>query len=184
MTENSETVPVNRRGRENVARFVADVYARIRKDHGYRARLRRALSPALAPEVWGDLTAYMDITRATDRALFTLIGASIALEDTGAPGHLGLGVALRTCGAETVANSETVPDPQVARLRRILRCRTGDELCDVIRPVLALIRSRRPGSLDYARLLDELLSFDVAGEKIKACWVNDFYRKPVEEEGK
>lgn len=95
MTETTEMNPDKRRGRENVERFVTDVYERIRKDHGYRARFRRALSPALAPQIWGDLTAYVDITRSTDRALFTLIGASIALEDAGSPGTFGLGAALR-----------------------------------------------------------------------------------------
>lgn len=38
--------------------------------------------------------------------------------------------------------------------------------------------------LDYARLLDELLSFDVAQERVKARWVDDFYRRIAEEEEK
>ena len=53
MTETTEMNPDKRRGRENVERFVTDVYERIRKDHGYRSRFRRALSPALAPQIWG-----------------------------------------------------------------------------------------------------------------------------------
>lgn len=177
MIENGDTVPVKRKGRETVSRFVNDVYENIRHDHGYRARLRRALSPAQAPQIWGDLTRYIDISKSTDRALFTLVGASIALEDS-VPGTLGFGAALRACGPDKDEKS----DPQVARLRRILRCRTGAELCDVFRPVLALIRSRNPGVLDYARLLDELLSFDAASERVKAGWVSDFYRKPVSAE--
>lgn len=184
MTETTEMNPDKRRGRENVERFVTDVYERIRKDHGYRARFRRALSPALAPQIWGDLTAYVDIARSTDRSLFTLIGASIALEDAGSPGTFGLGAALRACGPDKAFNSESKSDPRVARLRRILRCRSGKDLGEVLRPVLGLIRSRRPGMLDYARLLDELLSFDVAQERVKARWVDDFYRRIAEEEEK
>ena len=184
MIQNTDVTPVKRWGRENVARFVRDVYDRIGTDHSYRARLRRALSPTQAPQIWGDLTAYIDITKASERSLFTLIGASIALEDAGSPGSYGLGATLRACATDKASKSDDKSDPQVARLRRILRCRTSDDLCDVLRPILALIRSRRPGSLDYAGLLDELLSFDFAQERIKAKWVNDFYGRRIEEDNK
>lgn len=184
MIENSETISVKHRGRENVARFVNDVHERSHKDHGYRACFRRALSPAQTPQIWGELTSYIDITKPVDRALFTLVGASIALENSETLGKHGLGATLRQCGSDKASQSEDKSDPQVARLRRILRCRTSDDLCEVLRPVLALIRSRKPGALDYVRLLDELLSFDFAQERVKAQWVNDFYRKSSEEDDK
>lgn len=182
MNDKTEALLGKRQIRDNVERFVKDVHEGIRRDHGYRARLRRALSPAQEPMIWGNLTRYMDISRSTDRAMFALVGASIALEDAGTPGTLGLGATLRACGPDKALDDKS--DPQVARLRRILRCNSGDELAAVLKPVLALIRSRHPGRLDYARLLDELLSFDKVPEIIKAKWVSDFYRKNSEEEGK
>ncbi len=181
----SEKTPYERKLRDDVKKFVDDVYDRMQNDHGFRARFRRALSPSQAPQVWGDLvSAHVDIRDDASRRAFTLIGASIALEGNAEPGTLGLGEALRECGPSEKALE--ISDSQSARLRRLLRCSSCEELCTALRPILSLIRSRRPGALDYARLLDELkgFDFDYAQERIKARWVSDFYRHQDEEEKK
>ena len=72
---------------------------------------------------------------------------------------------------ETVSYSLTM---KIKLLTYLLVCRDVPELCRVLRPCLRLIRSRRPGELDYAQLLDDLLRFPFDPDKVKARWVMDF----------
>ena len=69
------------------------------------------------------------------------------------------------------------------RLRRLLACESLNEACQVLRPMLSLVRSKGV-RLDYARLLQDLRSFsfgkDVA-QKTRRLWVSDFYRKAADD---
>ena len=65
------------------------------------------------------------------------------------------------------------------RLRRLLACESLNETCQVLRPMLSLVRSKG-ARLNYAQLLQDLRSFRFgkdAAQKTKRQWVSDFYRK-------
>lgn len=162
-------------GREQVRHFVAYVYDRKEKDHGFRARMRRALSPTQAAQVWGDLVPFVDISKSGPRMFFTLLGASIALEKGTESGRDGLGRVLFLCSGSAQKAGDSDDGPNASRLRRLVACQSSESLCRNLKPLLTLIRSRCPGQLDYVRLLDELLSFEYDDEKIKARWIKEFY---------
>lgn len=70
----------------------------------------------------------------------------------------------------------------------MLACGDPIELYRVLRPLLALIGSRRGPVLDFARLLRQLRQFGMAAhmgddgwlQNIKAQWAQEFYGHAVE----
>ena len=50
----------------------------------------------------------------------------------------------------------------------------------MLRPLCSLIDSKAKVTLDYGRLLDELLKFHWDPPVIKARWAQDFYRRAIE----
>lgn len=179
MTEDKEKKEAPRSSAE---RFVSDLFNLKVTDHALRSKFRRALSPQQAPAVWEYLVRYIDIQKEIPREIFTVIGASIALDDAAANGKYGLGRALRNCSEAPRDAEDSKSDPLAARLRRVIACTNTEELTQVIRPVLALIRSKNPGSLDYVKLLNDLSAFDFYGDNIKARWVSEFYKNKKEGE--
>lgn len=162
---------------DRATRFVTELFRRKMTDHGLRARLRRGQSPAQAHMVLADLAPYVSLTWVPGRTAYMLVGSSIAWEESAVSGSDGLGKCLRACAEGGDAENS----PMTARLRRLLACRTTEEACRVLRPMLSLIRTRCPGRLDYVRLLLDLVFFESNQDRVKAGWVCDFYRIKKEE---
>lgn len=159
--------------------FVESVFRRKEEDSGFRTRMRGAGSAVRETAVWGDLAPFCNLEDENLRAAYVLIGSSIAFEEKAVNGVQSFGKLLsQTWGDEKDAklldDKKQAQHPAAARLRRLLVCRDVTELCRVLRPCLRLIRSRRPGELDYAQLLDDLLRFPFNPDKVKARWVMDF----------
>ena len=155
--------------------FVARVLEQCKTDNGFAARLRRADNPDTEYYALGDL-AKLGVTIEDDsqRLPFALIAAALSRDaDTmNVDGTLGIGAALRQC----LPDEEAEDSP---RLRRLLACESLNETCQVLRPMLSLVRSKGI-HLGYARLLQDLRSFRFgkdAAQKTKRQWVSDFYRK-------
>ena len=161
--------------KENATNFVEAVFNAKDSDHGFRARWRRAMSPSQAQNVWGDLTRFIDVRNAEKRLIYTLIGSAIAWEDGSVDGSQKFGKVLRECYGDRLAESVDSSSPAVMRLRRLVASRTSIEAAEVLQPILALIRSKRPGKLHYARLMVQLSIFDLDPNQVKAEWVHDFY---------
>ena len=138
--------------------FVESVFRRKEEDSGFRSRMRGAGSAVRETAVWGDLAPFCNLEDENLRAAYVLIGSSIAFEEKAVNGVQSFGKLL----------SQTWGDEKDAKLLDVT------ELCRVLRPCLRLIRSRRPGELDYAQLLDDLLRFPFNPDKVKARWVMDF----------
>lgn len=155
--------------------FVARVLEQCKKDNGFAARLRRADNPDTEYYALGDLAKLgIDITDDSQRLPCALVAAALSRDaDTmNTDGTLGIGAALRQC----LPDEEAEDSP---RLRRLLACESLHETCQVLRPMLSLVRSKGV-RLGYARLLHDLRSFRFgkeAAQKAKRQWVSDFYRK-------
>ena len=67
-------------------------------------------------------------------------------------------------------------DQAKAKLRRLLACDSVEEACRILRPLFSLIASRGNSSLNYARLLEQLLKFHWESERIKSQWAQEFYK--------
>lgn len=167
-----------------ITSFVESVYRRKEDDGVFRSRMRAARSSSRETAVWFDLAGYIDITREDVRAIYVLIGSSIALENSEKNGTKTfsslLSMAWRDNKNQKFLDEKKIAQhPAVMRLRRIVSCRDVQEVCQLLGPCLQLIRSRVPGELDYMTLMKDLLDFGFSSERaeaVKARWVMDFHR--------
>jgi len=167
------------------SRFVEGVMARCTKDKGLAARLRRADNPNTEYQSWELLAAFnIDLEKDYERLPYAAISAALARSKFEKNGQLKLGEAIANCYSNN-GDSGTESAQGKARLRRLLACSDTPEACRILRPLFALITSKGTQPLDYARVLNQLLSFNWQPERIKAQWAQEFYGYkpdvPVEE---
>lgn len=155
--------------------FVDFVFRKKSEDKGFRADFRHAQSPAQAFRAWQYIVPYADIQHELVRSAYALIGSSICWDDAEANGSCGIGRALRDAWGIAGDPSDDPASPAVARIRKLAASTDGLELCQTLRPLLAVIRSKGVRNLDYGRLLKDILFFDRDTDSIKARWISDFY---------
>lgn len=149
-------------------RFVAWALARAQNDSGFAARLRRADNPDTEYAALGLLCNFgVRVENDAERLAFATVGAALCRQKGQADGSNPLGKALRT------ASGDNDDSP---RFRRLLACDTVEELCRVLRPMLALVASR-DGKLCHASLLEDILRFahDEGRRRVRLRWAQDFY---------
>lgn len=158
-------------------RFVDYVLTRQQDDSGFAARLRRADNPSTEYQSWEILASFgVDLEKNWQRLPYCTLGAALAKAKPERDGTLGLGAAIAACYEDRAQS-----DQAKARLRRILACTSIEELCLILRPVLALIASRGV-SLDFSQLLQQLLWFSGQGqERVRTRWAQDFYHRSSED---
>lgn len=160
------------------AGFVAATIQRCQEDKGLAARLRRADNPATEYQSWEWLAKWhVDLEKPWERLPWATVVASIARAKPNANGALRLGQAIGACFQDGIKD-----DQAKARLRRLLACSDTAEACRILRPTLKLIESRVSQPLDYTHLLRQLLNFHFHGERIRAQWAQEFYRRTTTEE--
>ncbi len=163
----SETTPKDTRG-QAFTRFIIDRM----KDNGIAAALRRADNPNTEYQSWDTLAAFnIDLDKPRQRLPFATIASALAKAKTEQNGSTGIGQAIARCyedGRES--------DQAKAKLRRLLACNTPEEACRILRPLFSLIHSKGNSTLNYGKLLDQLLWFNNDSQRIKAEWAQDFYR--------
>lgn len=169
MMEQNQQAPVKVKESKE-GKFVQFVIERCKQDKGFAARLRRADNPATEYQSWEILGPWIELDNAWQRLPYATVGAAIARAKVERNGSLTLGKAIADSYAEK--GSTQYSDQAKARLRRLLACDDVQEVCRVIRPVLALIDSKLGQPLDYSKLLSELRYF---GERSKIRWAQDFY---------
>ena len=163
---------------DKAQQFIRYVLDNCLRDKGFAARLRRADNPATEYQSW-ELLATFNIPIEFDhpRLPYLLVAAAVARAKADQNGSCSLGAAIAACYEEG-ANS----DQAKARLRRLLACDDTAEVCRILRGVLSLIQSKTRQTLDYERLLKQLLQFGRDNQRVKAQCAQEFYHKPVEEE--
>lgn len=148
--------------------FIDAILPRLKTDPGFGAALRRADNPATEYQAWEHLVLYgCNIEKPWEKAAYTTIAAAVARAKPEHDGTLDLAKSLARC-FEGGASA----DPARAKIRRLLACDSIEEACQIVRPILAFVASRRV-PLSYGRLLDDLLHF---GERVKLTWAQSFYR--------
>lgn len=174
MMEQDQQALVKMKSKEQ--QFVQFIIERCMQDKGFAARLRCADNPATEYQSWEILGPWVDLEDRYQRLPYATIAAAIGRAKVDTNGKLSLGKAIADAYAEK--GSTQYSDQAKARLRRLLACDSVEEVCRVIRPVLALIDSKLGHPLDYVKLLRELRYF---GEKSKIHWAQDFYGQRAKE---
>lgn len=157
------------RKQERAGRFVTAILERCREDRGFAARLRRADNPDTEHYAYGVLASFnIALEDDRERRPHAVIAASLSRSRLGQDGSLGLGEALRRC-VESEEQGE-------ARLRRMLACRSVEEICRMLRPLLTFIAAR-DAPLCHARLLEDMLSFRSEEARRRVClrWAQEYY---------
>ncbi|UWX57357.1 type I-E CRISPR-associated protein Cse2/CasB [Chlorobaculum sp. MV4-Y] len=153
-------------------KFVEFVIGLCQKDKGAAAALRRADNPATEYQSWEYLARFsVDLEKPFERIPYATIAAAIARAKAEHNGSAGIGKAIAFCYED-----RSKSDQAKARLRRLLACDSVTEACRILRPLFSLIDSKAPVTLDYAKLLDQLLWFNSNSNRIKTAWATDFYR--------
>ena len=153
--------------------FVQFIIALIAKNKGVAADLKRADNPATEYQCWEYLAAFnIDLEKPWERLPFATVAAAIAKEKSAHNGSEGIGKAIAKC-----YDDGSQSDQAKAKLRRLLACDSVEEACRILRPLFSLITSRGNSSIDYARLLEQLLKFHWESERIKSQWAQEFYHQ-------
>jgi len=156
--------------------FVNSTIEKCRDNKGLAAALKRADNPATEYQSWEHLAAFhIDLNNADWRLPYATIAAAIARAKVERNGAIGIGRAIALC-YEDGNNS----DQAKAKLRRLLACEDVVETCRILRPLFSLIDAKAGVSLNYARLLADLLYFAKDSLRIKSRWAQDFYGRPDE----
>jgi len=148
--------------------FVEYTIEKLKTDSAFGAALRRANNPTTEYQSWEYLAPWCDLEKSWDRIPFATIAAALARAKPKEDGVVGIGMVLATCydGGKDASPAKT-------RLRRLLACRSKEEACRILQPILSLVLSKGKGSaLSYSSLLNDLLYF---GERQKLKWATDFY---------
>lgn len=151
--------------------FVLFVMHCIEQDKGAAAALRKADTSSTDHQSWEHLVRFgVNLQNENQRLSFGLIGAALVKGKVKRIGLLGIGEAIAKC-----YDKKAQSDQAKAKLRRLLACDSIAELCSILRPMLRLIESKCTGTLNYIRLLDEILHFELNNERTKAKWAQNFY---------
>jgi CRISPR system Cascade subunit CasB len=151
--------------------FVQFIIAIIEKNKGAAAALKRADNLATEYQSWEYLAVFnIDLEKPWERLPFATVAAAIAKEKSTHNGTEGIGKAIAKCYED--GNQS---DQAKAKLRRLLACDSVEEACRILRPLFSLIVSRGNSSVNYARLLEQLLKFHWESDRIKSQWAQEFY---------
>lgn len=152
-------------------RFVSYVIDNIKQDNGFAARLKRADNPATEYQSWELLADFgIDLENKWQRLPYCTVGAALARAKPAENGTCSLGSAIALS-----SEKGNQSDQAKARLRRLLACTSAPEACRILRPLLALMTSRRV-TPDFSQVLNDLLQYTEKGqERVRARWANDFY---------
>jgi len=148
--------------------FVNFIIQRM-EDNGTAAALRRADNPNTEYQSWETLAAFnVELDKPWQRLPFATVACAMAKAKTEKNGSIGIGQAIARC-YEDGRESEQAK----AKMRRLLACDSVDEACRILRPLFSLINSKGNSTLDYAKLLDDLLYWN--NQTTKSRWAQDFY---------
>lgn len=153
--------------------FVNYLIDLCQRDKGAAAALRRADNPTTEYQSWEYLAAFsIDLENPFERIPYATIAAAIARAKPDSNGSTGIGKAIALC-----YDDRSESDQAKAKLRRLLACDSTEEVCRILRPLLALVESRIGAVLDYVTLLKQLTWFKHNNNSVKTLWANEFYRQ-------
>jgi CRISPR system Cascade subunit CasB len=155
------------------APFVNYILSGLDEDKAMGARLRRADNASTEFQAWEYFARFdVDLKDTCRVKAYATVSAALAQARPKRDGTFSFGRSLAAIRDQPEGDNQN--NPAAVRFRRILSCRTTEEACDVLRPLLRLIAAKSSRPLCYAGLLHDLLHF---GDAIRRRWAGDFYSR-------
>ena len=156
--------------------YINFIFSRI-EDKAFRTAFKHADNEAFIWNAYPYIRNFVNIENETDARLYVLIGSAIIKSGQKENGKCGLGNAFWRIYNKNYDSTEFPP-----RFKRILAADNLDEILSILRPSLALIRSKDI-PLDFKKLLSELnkYRFDGSRNQVRAAWASDYFNKGEEE---
>jgi CRISPR system Cascade subunit CasB len=145
------------------------------QDNGIAAALRRADNPNTEYQSWDTLATFnIELDKPWQRLPYATVACAMAKAKAEKNGPIGIGQAIARCYEDGRESKQAK-----AKLRRLLACDSVEEACRILRPLFSLINSKGNSTLDYAKLLDDLLYWN--NQTTKSRWAQDFYRYQIQD---
>lgn len=159
--------------------FVNYIIKKVQESKADSAALCRADNSQTEYQSWDILAVFgVNLEKEFERLPFAIVSASIARSKSKFNGKTSIGRAIAECYSEDNSSNQAK-----AKLGRLLACDSTEEACLILRQFLRLIESKSNLTLNYVKLLDDLLWFnhEESRQKIKASWAQNFYHKKIKE---
>ena len=163
------------RDRPRIDRFLDQLKGYVTKhDRGALADLRRGFSKTTAHRAWPYLAPWCDLTNDRDRDVWMTIAAGFAtLEATdGRAGNMGATLRKIAIGDRKKEKTEALRSFD-GRFRRLLTCRTAEEVCERLPGVFRTAKAKQKGiGIDCRQLWEDLSGW---GEEAKVRWAKGYW---------
>ncbi len=142
-----------------------------RDDRGLMADLKRGLNPTTAHRAWPHIAPWCNLTNDREREIYSTIAGGMAVmecrnQDIGTLGATLRFIATQNSGKEGLNTFE-------AHFRRLMNCRTVQELCQQLPRIFMAARQRGVG-INFERLLDDLHKWEMS-ERVRISWAHDYW---------
>ena len=152
---------------EKGARIIGALEAR-REDRGYVAELRRGLSADTDHRAWKHIAPWCDLTNDRQRHICTTVMAGYAShQDHKTAGNMGETLRQIATGGQGQGGLESFE----ARLRRILTCRSAQEACVLVAPLIRAAANKGV-PIDFVQLYTDLTFW---GDRVKVRWASSYW---------
>lgn len=146
----------------------------VRKDRGALADLRRGFSAATENRTWPYLASWCDLTNQRERAIWRTIAAGFAVLKGSNPRAGNMGATLRRIAVEGRQNTSDALKSFDGRFRRLLVCRTAEEVCERMPGVLR-VAEQKGISVDFKSLFWDLICWQSDKRDVRVEWASAYW---------
>jgi CRISPR type I-E-associated protein CasB/Cse2 len=153
-----------------------------RRDRGVLADLRRGFSETTAHRTWPHIFAFWGPRVKGQLRVLQLIAAGFAtLEATTLAGNMGMTMRRLAIGDHKGKSEQTDALKSFdGRFRRLLTCRTADELCDRLPGILRAAKQKNV-DVDFRQLYWDLLCWNSDKRDVRVDWAAAYWGAVADE---
>ena len=155
-----------------------DYLEKRKTDRGLMADLRHGFSPGTEYRAWPHLAKWRQcrLSNDRDRKIWTTVAAGFALhKGTAIVGNIGW--TLRSMATDGQDFSEEAMKRLESRMRRLLSCRTAEDVCDRL-PGIIRMAERKGVPVNYEQLFWDLVQWEDQKKNIKVKWAESYWQGP------
>lgn len=155
----------------DIKSFIKFLDIRI-KDRGMMADLRHAFSASTSYRAWPHLAPWCSLENRKERIIWlTIAGAYAILE--GSVDNRNLGYSLYEIACKNGHSVDAIKRFD-GRLRRLISCRTSEELCSHLPGLFRLAKAKNI-KIDLIKLFWDIKNWENTDKDIKAYWASSYW---------